>query len=388
MTAAEARERARGQAGLGAFISLTEEDGPGPAVAVKDLVDVAGTVTTAGGIQLADEPAGNDAQVVRRLREAGCVVMGKANLHEFAFGLTSENPHYGPVRNPHDSERVAGGSSGGSAAAVAARLCDWALGTDTGGSIRVPAAYCGVVGFKPTVGTVRTEGVFPLSHSLDTVGPLAPDVRTAALALEAMSELRGLLPERTPSLTELRLAVPTGWLEGVAPEIARLFAAVARGLPQIQLPDRLALGRPGLTILLAEAGSLHRRWLEDTPERYGADVRALLEQGLRVSRRDYSLALLEQSRARLAAETAMADVDAILVPATGSMPPRIGAEYDRAAVAGWTRPFNTTGQPVICLPAPTSGLPVGVQVVGRFGQEARLVGVALALEAAWSHVTG
>ncbi|MBJ7602712.1 MAG: amidase [Candidatus Dormibacteraeota bacterium] len=388
MTAAEARERARARAALGAFISLTEEDGPGPAVAVKDLVDVAGTVTTAGGIQLRDRAAIVDALVVRRLREAGCVVMGKANLHEFAFGLTSENPHYGPVRNPHDSERVAGGSSGGSAAAVAARLCDWALGTDTGGSIRVPAAYCGVVGFKPTVGTVPTEGVFPLSHSLDTVGPLARDVRTAALALEAMSELRGLLPERTPSLTELRLAIPTGWLEGVEPEIAHVFTAATRGLPELELPDRLVLGRPGLIILLAEAGSLHRRWLEDTPERYGADVRALLEQGLRVSRRDYSLALLEQSRARLAAESAMADIDAILVPATGIMPPRIGAEYDRAAVAGWTRPFNTTGQPVICLPAPTSGLPVGIQVVGRFGQEARLVEASLALEAAWAQVTG
>ncbi|MDQ6636746.1 MAG: amidase [Candidatus Dormibacteraeota bacterium] len=388
MTAAEARERARAQTHLGAFISLTEEDGPGPAVAMKDLVDVARTVTTAGGIQLPAQAAGHDAQVVRRLREAGCIVMGKANLHEFAFGLTSENPHYGAVRNPHDSERVAGGSSGGSAAAVAAGLCDWALGTDTGGSIRVPAAYCGVVGFKPTLGTIATDGVFPLSHSLDTVGPLAPDVRTAALALEAMSELRDLLPERTPSLTELRLAVPTGWLDGVEPEITEVFAAATRGLPEIELPDRLGLGRPGLTILLAEAGSLHRRWLEDTPERYGADVRALLEQGLRVSRRDYSLALLEQSRARLAAEAAMADVDAILVPATGIMPPRIGAEYDRAAVAGWTRPFNTTGQPVICLPAPTSGLPVGVQVVGRFGQEARLVGVALALEAAWAQVTG
>ncbi|MDQ6897899.1 MAG: amidase [Candidatus Dormibacteraeota bacterium] len=388
MTAAQARERARAHARLGAFISLTEEDGPGPAVAVKDLVDVAGTVTTAGGSQLPHELASHDAHAVKCLRKAGCVVMGKANLHEFAFGLTSENPHYGPVRNPHDLERVAGGSSGGSAAAVSAGLCDWALGTDTGGSIRVPAAYCGVVGFKPSVGTVETEGVFPLSHSLDTVGPLAPDVRTAALALEAMSELRDLVPERTPSLSELRLAVPTGWLEGVEPEIAHAFTVATRGLNEIELPDRLALGRPGLTILLAEAGSLHRRWLEETPERYGPDVRALLERGLRVNRRDYSLALLEQARVRLAAETAMADVDAILVPATGIMPPRIGEVYDRGAIAGWTRPFNTTGQPVICLPAPTSGLPVGVQVVARFGQEARLVGVALALEAAWSRPTG
>lgn len=383
MTAAEARERARAKAHLQAFISLTDEEGSGPAVAVKDLVDVAGTVTTAGGIQLPHTPATEDAPVVRRMRQAGCVVMGKANLHEFAFGLTSENPHHGAVRNPHDPERVAGGSSGGSAAAVAAGLCDWALGTDTGGSIRVPASYCGVVGFKPTIGSVDTGGVFPLSRSLDTVGPLAPDVRGAALALEAMSDLRGLLAERTPSLSEVRLAVPAGWLEGVEPEIAEVFISVTRGLPEIAMPDRTAFGRPGLTILLAEAASVHRFWLETAPERYGADVRKLLEQGLRLDHGDYSLALLAQSRARLAAESAMAQVDAILAPATGIMAPRIGEDYDRAALAGWTRPFNTTGQPVICLPGPTSGLPVGIQVVGHFGQEARLVAVALALEAAW-----
>ncbi|HZU16135.1 MAG TPA: amidase, partial [Candidatus Dormibacteraeota bacterium] len=199
MTPDEARERIRHRSDLNAFISLTDEDGRGPVVAVKDLVDVRGTVTTAGSRLLPQVPADRDAPVIARMRQAGCVVIGKANLHEWAFGLTSENPHYGPVRNPLDPSRVAGGSSGGSAAAVAAGMCDWALGTDTGGSIRVPAALCGVVGFKPTLGTVDTEGVVPLSRTLDTLGPLAPDVRSAASALEAMSELTGLVPARPPS---------------------------------------------------------------------------------------------------------------------------------------------------------------------------------------------
>src|SRR5581483_10509754 len=140
-----------------------------------------------------------DAPVVRRVREHGAVVVGKTNLHEFAYGVTSVNPHYGAVLNPHDTERVAGGSSGGSAVAVATGMCDWALGSDTGGSIRIPAAFCGVVGLKPTIGTIDTETVVPLSRTLDTLGPLAPDVATAAVALEAMSELSGLLAPKVPN---------------------------------------------------------------------------------------------------------------------------------------------------------------------------------------------
>ncbi|HEY4865779.1 MAG TPA: amidase, partial [Candidatus Dormibacteraeota bacterium] len=159
MTPAQARERIRERSDLNAFISLTEEDGEGPVVAVKDLVDVRGAVTTAGSVLLPSVPAEDDAPTVRRMREFGCVVVGKTNLHEWAFGVTSDNPHYGPVRNPRNPELVAGGSSGGSAAAVAAGMCDWAVGSDTGGSIRIPAAFCGVVGFKPTVGTIDTEGV-------------------------------------------------------------------------------------------------------------------------------------------------------------------------------------------------------------------------------------
>lgn len=384
MTPAQARERIRRRSDLNAFISLTDEDGDGPVVAVKDLVDVRGTVTTAGAVLLPDRPAEDDAPVVQRLRRAGGVVIGKTNLHEWAFGVTSANPHYGAVRNPHDAQRVAGGSSGGSAVAVAAGMCDWALGSDTGGSIRIPAAFCGVVGFKPTIGTVDTEGVVPLSRSLDTLGPLAPDVRTAAAALEAMSDLTGLVPRLARPRSDFRIAVPRGWGSDLDAALSGAWQRVAEGLPEIDFPDRARMGAAGLTILLAEAARFHRRRLERHPERFGEDVRRLLEAGLRVTSQDYSIALLEQSRVRVETEAAMEGWDAVLAPVTRVQAPRIGEEPDRADLTGYTRPFNTTGQPVICLPAPVAqGLPVGIQVVGRFGRDARLVEVAATLEQEW-----
>src|SRR5215813_9316620 len=168
MTPSEARERIRAHADLNAFISLTDEEGDGPVVAVKDLVDVRGTVTTAGASFLPNSPAERDAPLVRRMREFGCVVIGKANLHEWAFGVSSQNPHFGGVRNPRALDRLPGGSSGGSAVAVAAGLSDWAVGSDTGGSIRIPASYCGVVGFKRTAGTGCPIGG---TRSGDDVGP-------------------------------------------------------------------------------------------------------------------------------------------------------------------------------------------------------------------------
>lgn len=385
MTADEARRRAQEQADLNAFISLTAEQGE-PAVAVKDLVRVRGTVTTGGGRLLPAIPDPDDAPVVERIRRSGAVVMGKTNLHEWAFGVTSENPHFGAVRNPHDPSRSPGGSSGGSAVAVAAGFCDWALGSDTGGSIRIPAALCGVVGFKPTVGTVDTEDVLPLSRTLDTLGPLAPDVRTAALALEAMSDLRDLLPRHPHPRAGLRLAVPLGWGEDLAPELREAWSAAAAGLPRIPFPGLDRLVAVGRTILLVEAAAVHRRSVERHPDRYGEDVLRLLREGLQVPRTEYVTALREQSRLRLEAEAAMDGWDALLVPATRAGAPRIGDPYSRADLSDYTRPFNTTGQPVIALPAPrpaADGMPVGVQVVGHFGQEAALVEVALALEVEW-----
>src|SRR5256886_4307206 len=177
-------EQARARVGegseLNASISVSDEQGARDAVAVKDLVDVQGMVTTAGGVILRDVPASEDAPVIKRLRQSGCAIVGKANLHEFAYGVTSINPHYGTVRNPHDTGRVAGGSSGGSAVAVAAGMCDWAVGSDTGGSIRIPASFCGGGGFKPEVGRIEIPGGIPPAPPPGTLRPLAPEFGSPA----------------------------------------------------------------------------------------------------------------------------------------------------------------------------------------------------------------
>jgi len=380
----DARARIQELSRFNAFISLTDENGAGPVVAVKDLVRVRGTVTTGGGVILPRVADAEDAPVIARMRRHGCVIVGKANLHEWAFGVTSANPHYGAVLNPRDPARIPGGSSGGSAAAVALGLCDWAVGSDTGGSIRIPAALCGVVGFKPTLGTVPTDGVIPLSRSLDTLGPLAPDVLSAARALATMCDLPNLVPAAPPALRTLRLAVPAGWVTGLDGETERAWRRVAAGLPEIPFPDREALAEVGHAILFAEAAAYHRRWLEEDASRYGEDVREHLQRGLGVTAVDYLEALAAQPGLRREMEAAMRDVDAVLLPATPIVAPLIGGPEVRAPLTRFTRPFNTTGHPVITVPAPPTTLPVGIQVVGHWGRDADLVPIAWALERAWA----
>src|SRR6267142_766665 len=264
----EARRRIEEQADLHAFISISDEAGAGTVVAVKDLVDVAGMVTTAGGVILPNEPAERDAPVVERIRREGCVVVGKTNLHEFAFGVTSTNPHYGAVRNPHDPLRVTGGSSGGSAAAVAAGMCDWAIGSDTGGSIRIPASLCGVAGFKPAFGSIDIGGVIPLSPSLDTLGPLAVDIATTARGYSIMSGEAISLD----GLTRPRLAAPARWVTGLDGPTAAAWRSVSTGVAEIEFGSRVTYFEVGLTILLFEAAAYHRRWATESPEKYGEDV--------------------------------------------------------------------------------------------------------------------
>src|SRR5437899_10697739 len=297
----EARRRIREHKDLNAFIAISTEIGIGTVVAVKDLVDVAGMVTTAGAIILPDTPAGEDAPVVKQIRSHGCVVVGKANLHEFAFGVTSVNPHYGPVRNPHDPSRVAGGSSGGSAVAVATGMCDWAIGSDTGGSIRIPASLCGVVGFKPTLGSIDIGGVIPLSHSLDTLGPIAPDVAGAAAAYSMMSGE----PFKATQMKAPRLGVPAGWVTDLDDETARTWKLVSRDVPEVDFVARDDLFRAGLTVLLVEAAAYHRRWAAECPEKYGADVIALIRRGLDVLAVDFEEALTALPRLRRQAQRAM-----------------------------------------------------------------------------------
>jgi aspartyl-tRNA(Asn)/glutamyl-tRNA(Gln) amidotransferase subunit A len=363
---------------LNAFISRSNETGRGEAVAVKDLVDVRGMVTTAGAIILPDVPAAQDAPVIARLRRAGCVFVGKANLHEFAYGVTNVNPHYGTARNPHDPTRVSGGSSGGSAVAVAAEMCDWAIGSDTGGSIRIPSSLCGVVGFKPRFDSIDIAGVIPLSSSLDTLGPIARDVTTAARAYSLMSgeaiDLSGL--ERP------RLATPRGWITDLDEETALAWTAVSHGIPEIEFVSRDLLFPPGLTILQAEAAALHRQWAEQWPEKYGADVLKLIQYGLGIKAVDYLGALRERPRLQQMAERAMDGIDALVLPATAIVAPPVDAGLEvREPLARFTRPFNTTHQPVVAIPAPVDGLPVGIQVVGRDNQST--LRAALWLERQW-----
>lgn len=374
----QARKRIQERSDLNAFISVSAEKGKGIVVAVKDLVDVEGMVTTAGGVILPDTPAREDAPVIRRIRREGCVVVGKTNLHEFAFGVTSANPHYGTVRNPRDPSRVAGGSSGGSAAAVAAGMCDWAVGSDTGGSIRIPASLCGVAGFKPALGSIDTAGVIPLSWSLDTLGPLAPDIATAARAYSMMSGERVDLE----GLEKPRLAVPAGWVTDLDEATAAAWRSVSRGWPEIEFVDRDRLFRVGLTILLVEAATYHRGWASKCPEKYGADVIGHIRRGLAIAGVDYVEAVRERSRLQEAAVLAMEGFDALLLPAAAIVAPPVDAGNEvREPLSRFTRPFNTTGQPVAVAPAPVDGLPVGMQVVGRTNEAT--LRAALWLEREW-----
>ena len=378
-----ARRRILERADLNAFISVSSEAGSGIVVAVKDLVDVAGMVTTGGGIILPREPAVDDAPVIRRLRQEGCVMVGKANLHEFAYGVTSVNPHYGAVRNPHDVARVAGGSSGGSAVAVAAGMCDWAVGSDTGGSIRIPASFCGVVGFKPALGSIDTTGVIPLSPSLDTLGPLAPDVMGAARAYAMMS---GEAMPREP-MPKPRLAVPAGWVSDLDEDTARAWRLVSDGLPEVEFIKREPLYVHGLTVLQVEASTYHRRWVAESPEKYGADVLAHIRRGLEILAVDYAAALAAIRELRVKAMSAMEGIDALVLPASAIVAPLITAGTEvREPITRYTRPFNATGQPVVSLPAPVRGLPVGIQVVGR--TNSGTIAAAAWLEQQWKHLSG
>jgi aspartyl-tRNA(Asn)/glutamyl-tRNA(Gln) amidotransferase subunit A len=387
MNIAEARSRCAALVDLNIFITMTAEDGPGEVVAVKDLIDVRGTPTSAGSRVLPLDLRATDAPLITALRGHGCVMLGKTNLHEWAFGTTSMNRHFGTVLNPRDRSRICGGSSGGSAAAVAADLCDWAIGTDTGGSVRIPASYCGVVGFKPTLGSIDTRGVLPLSPSLDTVGTLAPGVITAARAAGMMAGRSDWTPAGALALGDLRLAVPEGWVGDLDETVATVWDRVARGLPRIPFPSRPILSKAAVDLLYPEAGAYHRRWLAECPERYGPDVLERLRSTFAVPGADYVDAVngREQQRAQVA--DAMIGFDALLLPTTPSVAPMIQESIAADPSTRFTRAFNYTGQPAFSLPAPSPGLPVGIQVVGRSGADSELAEIALALERAWSEAS-
>jgi aspartyl-tRNA(Asn)/glutamyl-tRNA(Gln) amidotransferase subunit A len=371
---------------LNAFTSMLSprDSGPGARVAVKDLIDVRGSVTTGGGRVFPRMPAASDAAVIGKLRAARCCLVAKTNMDEWAYGALGANHHFGDVSNPWAPERIAGGSSSGSAVAVALGAVDWAIGTDTGGSIRIPASLCGVVGFKPTVGTIDKSGVIALSETLDTVGSLARGVRTAVEAVELMAGVDLHLPSTPAEPGEFRIGVPRAWIAGLDRPTATAWKRVAGDLPEVDLGDRLDAAEPALVILDFEAAMTHGESLREDPERYSAAIAAKLRRSLRLTVGAYERALVDQQRVRQAIATTMAGWDAILLPTTTAVAPVRSRVGSRERLTRYIRPFNTTGQPVITIPAPTESLPVGIQVVGAPGADSVCARVALALEHAWS----
>ncbi len=353
----------------------------GPRLAVKDLFDTAGLRTTYGSAIFADHVPAETAEAVRLLEGAGYVNVGKANLHEFAYGVTSENPHYGAVPNPRAPGRTAGGSSGGSAAALAAGLADAALGSDSAGSIRIPAACCGVVGFKPTYGLVPIDGCFPLAPSFDHAGPMACDVRGCVRMMQALvSEFEATEVE----LADLRIGV--AWLEEADPLVrARVEEAAAHfSSPQalaLRVPDRDDWG----AAFRREALESHAGLFPERAEDYGDDVRSSLEGAVELPDSEVDAARRLRDRLREALPETLGDLDLLLTPTLPIVAPRYG-EGTRTVLTRLTALFNLTGWPALALPCGRAedGLPASVQLVAQPGRDALVLAAGAALEAALS----
>ena len=376
-------------------------------ISLKDLFWTEGVRTTAGSAILADFVPEEDAHSVARLKAAGAVIVGKTNLHEFAFGVTTINPHYGPTRNPWDTDRSPGGSSGGSAAAVAAGLCTASMGTDTGGSVRIPAALCGIVGLKPTYGRVSRHGVVPLAWTMDHAGPMTRTVCDAALMLNAIAghdprdpaSADAPVPDFTAGLDAglkgLRLGVPQHYyFDGLDPEVEKavreaidLLGRQGAMVEEVALPRLEYAPATYWPISISEAAAYHHDWLTNRPEDYGHDVRQRMEPGLLVPAVRY---LQAQRARRLIADDfrqALRVVDALLAPTTPIPAPRIEAAVTpavRSALLRLTSPANLAGLPALSVPCgfTGAGLPVGLQIIGRAFDEATVLRVGHAYETA------
>ncbi len=384
-------------------------------LSLKDNIWTRGVRTTAGSKILADFVPEADATVARKLFRAGAILIGKTMLHEFAYGITSENPHYGPVRNPWALERVSGGSSGGSAAALASGIGFASVGTDTGGSIRIPAALCGIVGLKPTFGRVSSYGVVPLARSLDHTGPLARTVADAAIMLRVIAGRDPLdptaaakpVPDYRGSLRGGLRSVRLGWpreyfFERVDAEVKKAIEAAANqfeklgaAIEEISLPNVSASDEPSTQIALAEANSYHELagFFPARAAEYGEDVRKRLEMGRSVRAVDYLAALEARKKVVADFEAAFVRVDAILAPTVPVPAPPLGEkivkigdeeESVRSALIRMNRPGNLAGLPAISIPCgfTRDGLPIGLQLMGRAWDEARLLRIACAYEQA------
>jgi aspartyl-tRNA(Asn)/glutamyl-tRNA(Gln) amidotransferase subunit A len=378
-------------------------------IALKDLFDTAGVRTTAGSAIFADRVPSEDAEVVRRLKAAGAVLLGKLNMHEFAYGDSSAQSHFGPVRNPWNRELVSGGSSGGSAAAVAAGLCYGALGSDTGGSIRQPAAYCGIAGLKPTYGLVSTRGVVPLSWSLDHVGPMCRRVADTAILLQPIAgydpldtnSVAGAIPDYAKEMrrrvSTIRLGIPRAvFYENLDPEIDQAVNAavqVLRGLTSAIRDVELPAYRT-LPVVGAEAYAFHAPYFTKTPQLYQPMTRRRLEAGAAVTATAYVEGRRELDRLRRAVGAVFSIVDLLITPTNATQPATVEQALADAGTppAGGvaptlrnTQPFDIYGLPTISVPCgfTRNGLPIGLQISGpRFGEPA-----VLALAQAYEQAT-
>jgi aspartyl-tRNA(Asn)/glutamyl-tRNA(Gln) amidotransferase subunit A len=410
VTAELAREQARAAE---TAIVKGEYRGPlhGVPVGFKDLIYTRGIRTTAGSKILANFVPDFDATVVEKLRQAGAVLVGKTALHEFAYGITNDNPHFGPTRNAWDPARTSGGSSGGSGVAVAAGMCFAALGTDTGGSIRIPASFNGVVGLKPTFGRVSCHGVFPLGYSLDHVGPLARTVVDAGILYQFIAGFDANDPVSVDhplgeialrkSLQGVRVGVPENYFfDAVHPEVEQLVRAALPVLEEcgaelirVRLEGMTDLTEASRLTLSAEAYVAHQKDLENHPNELGQDVKALLEKGREVSAADYVRAQLTRHRVRRELERLFEKMDAIVTPTTplpafpiGQTKVELGGKEADARVASTSllRGFNASGHPAlsVCCGFTREGLPAGMQIVGRLWNEAAVLHVGYAYEQA------
>ena len=403
ITVTEAAARARA-AVLDDELARGIDHGPlhGIPIAHKDNIFTRGVRTTGGSKIFADFVPDYDATIVRQLNDAGANMIGKTGLHEFAYGITSNNPHFGAIRNPWDPERVPGGSSGGSAAAVAGRLVPLATGSDTGGSIRIPASFCGVVGLKPTYERVSRKGVMPLGLTLDHAGVLAGTVRDVAVAFSLIAKhSSGYVPAPHADLRGMRIGVPENFfVERIAPDVMLSFraavqtaAALGAHVTEIKLPDGEALNVVGRIAQLSEVSALLARYLDRRSE-IGRDILVLVEQGRLIPAIDYLNA--QRVRTVLARDFSKIwkHLDCLMTPATPMTAPKIGemtvafgsfTEDVRTAATRLTRPFNVLGWPALALPCGFSnaGMPIGLQLVAPPQQEDTLLQAGTALEDAF-----
>jgi aspartyl-tRNA(Asn)/glutamyl-tRNA(Gln) amidotransferase subunit A len=396
-------------AAIDAAVAAGDDPGPlaGVPIGLKDLIDQTGVVTTAGSSFL-DHPATTDATIVTRLEAAGAVIIGRTGLHEFAYGFSSENDWWGAVRNPWDTDTSPGGSSGGSAAAVAAGVVPIGIGTDTGGSVRVPAALCGLVGLKVTHGRIPLSGVFPLAGSLDTVGPLTTSVQDAVAAYSVLaghdpsdpwSIDQGVEAVTEVELDSLSIGIPHPWTDrAIAPELHRGFKKISDALreqgAQVEDFDEPLIDQndvpPGS---YAEVADVHRKWFLDDQSRYGPTIRDRLAGVLDLDDPDIAAAAGWRASLVAAFDRAFSRFDLLLTPTAAARSKTIGIDrIDLGAgpepyrpLLSWFTPLvNQARLPALAVPVETSdvtGLPPSIQLIGPRWSEAKLLGVGLALEA-------